>query len=64
MITYNNINKPFWIAHSNNLKIVHHGELQPGSEVTTPQPNFLSYAKKSECVEQLKNLGIEITEEI
>ena len=60
MIEHRDINKPFWIAHSDNLKIVHHGELQDGSEVTTAQPNFLSYAKKLEWVKQLKNLGIEI----
>ena len=64
MKTYNNINKPFWIAHSDDLKIVHHGELQERSEVATDQPNLLSYSKKSEWVKQLKNLGIEIKEDI
>ena len=61
MKTYNNIDKPFWIAHSDNFKIVHYGELQEASEVATAQPNFLSYAKKSKWVDKLKNLGIEIT---
>tara|TARA_R110000782_G_C14721730_1_gene404259 strand:- start:12 stop:194 length:183 start_codon:yes stop_codon:yes gene_type:complete len=60
VINYNNINKPFWIAHSDDLKIVHYGELQESSEVGTDQPNILSYVNKSEWVDKLKTLKIEI----
>jgi hypothetical protein len=60
MKTYTNINKPFWIAHSDDFKIVHYGELQEGTEVTTAQPNLLSYDDEIKWKNKLKELGIDI----
>jgi hypothetical protein len=62
MKTYNNINKPFWIAHSDDLKIVHHGQLKKeGSEVGTAQPNFLSYDDETKWKIALIDLGVDLT---
>lgn len=61
MIEYRDINKPFWIAHSDDLKVVHYGTLEEGTEVVTAQPKLLSYAKKSEWSNKLNELGIEDT---
>jgi hypothetical protein len=57
------LNKPlettYWIAYSDDKKIICWGITEPDNVTTTGQPNFEYSINKQDIIDRLKNLGYE-----